>query len=103
MFRRFTINFAILSLLLDAVITLLALLSAVYLRPILPPIPTLIPIHSVHLSPYLYLIVPILWVTVFTLASVYDPRRIYRVEDEFQNVTLATGFAALVFAGVLYL
>jgi exopolysaccharide biosynthesis polyprenyl glycosylphosphotransferase len=103
MFRRFTINFAILSLVLDAAVTVLALASAVYLRPILPAIPSLIPAYTVHPSPYLYLIVPVLWVIVFTLASVYDPRRIYRVEDEFQNVTLATGFAALVFAGVLYL
>jgi exopolysaccharide biosynthesis polyprenyl glycosylphosphotransferase len=103
MFRRFTINFAILSLILDAAVTVLALASAVHLRPILPRFPTLIPVQTIHLPPYLYLIVPVLWVTVFTLASVYDPRRIYRVEDEFQNVTIATGFAALVFAGVLYL
>lgn len=103
MFRRFTINFAILSMALDAALTVLALALAVYLRPGLPPFPTLIPIKTVELPYFLYLIVPVLWIIVFTLASVYDPRRIYKVEDEFQNVTIATGLAALVFAGVLYL
>jgi exopolysaccharide biosynthesis polyprenyl glycosylphosphotransferase len=69
----------------------------------LPDVPAVVRVITVELSAYLYLIVPILWVTIYLLASVYDPKRLYRVVDEFQTVTLASAFAALVFAGVLYL
>ncbi|MEM8862230.1 MAG: sugar transferase, partial [Chloroflexota bacterium] len=35
--------------------------------------------------------------------SVYDPKRRYRVTEEVQQLVLAIGFSALVFAGVLYI
>jgi FlaA1/EpsC-like NDP-sugar epimerase len=34
--------------------------------------------------------------------SVYDPKRIYKAADEFQNVAIGTGLAALGFAGLLH-
>jgi FlaA1/EpsC-like NDP-sugar epimerase len=56
---------------------------------------------SHHLT--IYLIVIALWAAVFLFSSVYDPKNIYRVTDELQNVTIATALASLVFAGILYL
>lgn len=103
MFQRFSVNFAILSMVLDTGLTLFALFLAVLLRPILPHFPFLIPAPHIQFPAILYIIVPLLWAVIFLMASVYDPRRIYKVVDEFQSVTLATGLAALLFAGLLYL
>jgi len=103
MFRRFGVNFAVVSIILDGVLTLLAFLLAIYFRPYLSSLPLLVPAPSVFVPQTLFIIVPFLWISVFLFASVYDPKRIYKVVDEMQVVTLATGFAALLFAGFLYL
>lgn len=103
MFRRFGVNFAVLSIGLDAGLTLLAFLLAISLRSELPNLPLLIQVNTITVPISLYMIVPLLWVLIFMFASVYDPKRIYKVVDELQLVTLATGFAALLFAGLLYL
>lgn len=103
MLRRFSVNFAVLSMVLDAAFTLLALLAAVELRPVLPPLPFLHSLTVVRLPGHLYLIAPLLWVLVFLILSVYDPRRVYKVVDEFQWVSIGAGLAALSFAGLLFL
>jgi exopolysaccharide biosynthesis polyprenyl glycosylphosphotransferase len=103
LFRRFSVKFAIFSLVLDAAFTFLALIIAADLRPFLPTLPLMIRVQEVTLPTYFYFVVPLLWVMVFLLVSVYDPRRIYKIVDELQAVSLATGFSALTFAGLLYL
>ncbi|GAB4161313.1 MAG: sugar transferase [Candidatus Promineifilaceae bacterium] len=104
MSKRFSVNFAILSVFLDAGFTLLALIIAVEVRPDLPAIPFLQPTSpEIQLPLLLYVAVPLLWFVVFLLASLYDPRRIYRLVDEMQALVLGTGFASLCFAGLLYL
>ncbi|PIE79774.1 MAG: polyprenyl glycosylphosphotransferase [Chloroflexi bacterium] len=103
MFRRFGVNFAVLSLALDACLTTLAFILAISLRPHLPNLPFLVEVETFSVPSILFFLVPLLWVLVFLLASVYDPKRIYKIVDELQLVTLATGFAALLFAGLLYL
>jgi exopolysaccharide biosynthesis polyprenyl glycosylphosphotransferase len=101
--KRFSVNFAIFSLLLDSVLTVMALVMAASLRPLLANLPFLQPMPEATLSPVTYIIVVVLWATIFLFASVYDPKNVYRVTDELQNVTIATSLAALVFAGILYL
>jgi len=106
MLKRFSVNFAVLSMALDVVLTLLALFIAAWMRPILSgwewvrqlPLPpdALVPLP-------LYPLVGLIWLGVFLSLSVYDPRRTYKAVDEFQNVIVATVFAVLVFAGFLYL
>jgi exopolysaccharide biosynthesis polyprenyl glycosylphosphotransferase len=106
MFRRFTVNYAVFSIIMDAILTFLALAFAIQLRPNLPELPGLVPIQDISLleiPPFLYLLVPMVWIIVFLLSSVYDPRRNYRAADEMQSVTLATLLAAIIIAGVLYL
>lgn len=104
MFRRFGVNFAILSIALDGSLTLLALLIAISLRTQLPRNLLLLqPVAQIDVPFVFFTIVPFLWMLTFLFASVYDPRRVYKIVDELQLVTLATGFAALLFAGFLYL
>lgn len=101
--RRFSVNFAIFSLLLDIGLTVLAFVTAAAIRPFLAHLPFLQPLPVVENSPAIYLVVILLWTAVFLFASVYDPKNIYKITDELQNVTIATALASLVFAGVLYL
>jgi exopolysaccharide biosynthesis polyprenyl glycosylphosphotransferase len=103
LFKRFSVNYAIFSIAVDAACTLLALFLAAAVRPELPPVPFLVPVPEIHLPLFLYVIAPLLWVAIFIVASVYDPKRIYKAVDELQSVTVASGFAALAFAGLLYL
>lgn len=102
MFRRFGVNFAILSMFLDGGLTFLALVIAFKLRPYLLSLPFLI-VGEVRIPLILFVIIPVLWVMVFLLASVYDPKRTYKAVDELQHVTLSSAFAALVVAGMVYL
>jgi exopolysaccharide biosynthesis polyprenyl glycosylphosphotransferase len=103
LFKRFSINYAVFSVAVDTGCTLFALLLAVAVRPDLPPVPFLVPVPEIQLPLYLYVIAPLLWLSIFILASVYDPKRISNAVDELQNVTVASSFAALAFAGLLYL
>ena len=103
MLRRFSVGYAVLTMVLDMGATLLALYLAVSLRPILPQFPFLVPVPEMHLPIWIYLVVPPLWVLVFLFASVYDPERIYKVVDELQIVSLASLLAALLCAGLFYL
>ncbi|MEZ4642783.1 MAG: hypothetical protein R3E31_08620 [Chloroflexota bacterium] len=103
MLRRFSVNYAVLSIILDMILTLLALWLAVRSRLLLPNLPFSAPylVIRVHISAYF--IVPVLWAMSFLLGSVYDPKHIYKVTDEFQHVVVGVMVAALLFAGVLYL
>lgn len=103
MLRRFSVNFAILSMAIDAIFTFLALHLAVMIRPSLPAFPFLVPVNAITLPEILGIIVPAVWVLTFLFSSVYDPKRIYKVTDEIQTVLLAEALAALICAGILYL
>ncbi len=103
MLRRFSVNYAVLTMILDMGVTLLALSLAVSLRPNLPQVPLLIPIPEVNLPLWIYVLIPFLWVIVFLVASVYDPDHTYKLVDELQTVSLASLLAALLCAGLFFL
>jgi len=104
MLRRFSVDFAIFSMLLDAMLTAAALYGAALLRPELPAfLPGLQPLEAVRLPVYLYVVVALLWVLVLIVVSAYDPRRIYRAADELGRVAFGSLLASLCFAGLLYL
>lgn len=104
MLRRYTVNHATFSMMMDLGLTLVALLLAKALRPYLPiTFPFLVRVLDIDIPVALFVIVPVIWGATFLIMSVYDPRRIYRASDEFQVVTLAAGVATLILAGVLYL
>ena len=106
MLKRFSVNFAVFSMALDMVLTLLSLYVAAWIRPIMSGWGWVkqLPLPPGALVPWpLYLAAGLMWLGVFVALSVYDPRRTYKAVDEFQNVFIATVFAVLVFAGFLYL
>lgn len=103
MLRRFSVNFALFSVVLDILTTVFALSFANFLRPIMPDLPFLVRVAGYSIPQSLYFILPIAWFISFVFLSVYDPKRIYKVVDEVQVVVLASGFATLLCAGVLYL
>jgi len=103
MLRRFSVNYAVFSMLLDGVLTLTALFTAVTLRPYFPEVPYLVQVTELNMPLWIYVLIPVLWVMVFLIASVYDPKGTYRLVDELQTVSLASLFAALICAGIFYL
>ena len=103
MLRRFSVNYAVFTMALDMGITLFTLSLAVSLRSSLPKVPFLIRAPGIVLPLWIYILVPLLWVSVFLIASVYDPERTYKIVDELQSVTLASLLAALLCAGLFYL
>ncbi|MCP4614556.1 MAG: exopolysaccharide biosynthesis polyprenyl glycosylphosphotransferase [Planctomycetes bacterium] len=103
MLKRFGINFTLFLLVSDLVLTEAALYIARYVRLTLEigrsvgPDGELLVFEPIH-----FLIVPIVWITIFMLASVYDSRRTLRAVDDLQTVALAVVLATFVLAGIEY-
>lgn len=104
MLRRFSINFALLSMAIDAFAIVLSMALAVQMRPLLNNLSFVerVPL-PVFLPTMLYLLFPFIWVTILAVASIYDGRKFLRVVDEFTAISLASFLASISLAGVLYL
>lgn len=103
-FRRFSTIFALLSMLIDAVLVCITLVIATWIRPLLSSIPYTA--HYPEFIPTPCLIYPVLaieWVAIFLLFSVYDGRRNFLVVDELTSLTLASILASVASAGTLFL
>ena len=59
--------------------------------------------RGIQLNVQVYLLALMVWLCVFLLLSVYDPKRNLRLGDELQTVLVAVPLSTLVFAGTLYL
>lgn len=104
MFRRFSANFAVVSIFIDGALVALGLHLALILRREFNPLPFVEDIDvPIAVPGELYVIFPIVWVSVLMLFSVYDGRRNLRVWNEFGSVTLGSALAVVAMAGVLYL
>lgn len=104
MLRRCDLNFIIVSLGVDAGLVWLAMVLAEQWRPALDWLPWSRPLDPGEPLPLvLYLGAPGLWVGVLALFALYDPRAIFKLADELRRLVLATGFAGLATAGLLYL
>ncbi len=104
MFRRFSVNFALFSMGLDAVLAGFALAVATYIRPYLSvfSFPAEYP-EFIQIPLLLYVIFPVSWVAMLLLFSVYDGRRNIYMIDEFISLTLGSFLAGGAMAGALYL
>ena len=103
MLRRFSSNFAVFSVFLDLLLVPLILRLVIYIRPWLNALPFIATIHEVtSLSVVIYIVFPIIWVSIFAIYSVYDGKRNIRIVDEFASLTQATLVAAVSMAGILY-
>lgn len=104
MIRRFSINFAVVSMLIDAGLISLVLWGAGALRPILADILPVKPVGpDFYLPTVLYVLFPILWVLILMWFSVYDGSKNLHIIDEFSNLTLGAMVAGVALAGILYL
>jgi exopolysaccharide biosynthesis polyprenyl glycosylphosphotransferase len=103
MVRRFSTNFAIFSMAVDALIIILTLWGMARIRPYLDgnlfkeiPAPLILPVA-------IYVLFPILWVSILAFLNVYDAQRNLRVVDEYTNLTLGSVLATITSAGALFL
>ncbi len=104
MFRRFSITFAIYSMFMDGILVGLTLRISAAVRPLLNGLSFVETVpHPVDLDNSLYYLLPVIWVGMLLLFSVYDGRKNLRVVDEFSNLTGSSILAGVVMAGVLYL
>lgn len=104
MIRRFSVNFAILSMVLDAVMVSLALLAATYLRPNLAFLPFAADYPDLIPTPLiLYPLFATVWVAINLLFDVYNGKRVLTPVDEFIRLSLAALLASVALAGTLYL
>lgn len=104
MFRRFSTDFAIVSILIDASLIAIMLAISTFIRPSLSALPFVAEIPRPFQIPLLlYLIFPVLWVLILLSFSVYDGRKNLRVGDEITNITLGSALSLIALAGTLYL
>jgi exopolysaccharide biosynthesis polyprenyl glycosylphosphotransferase len=105
MFKRFSSDFAIFSIFLDASIIALALRVAQLIRPYLDDFSILI--RDIRVVPefpsYLYIVFPLIWIIVFLSSSVYDSSKNLRVADELNSILLSSVLASTIIAGTLFL
>ena len=103
MLRRFSVNFALLSMLLDALSTVLGLFLSGTLRPLLNSVSIIKEVGESALIPVaLYILFPSIWVAIFAALSIYDGRKFLRAADELAALFLSTFIASISTAGILY-
>jgi exopolysaccharide biosynthesis polyprenyl glycosylphosphotransferase len=104
MLRRFSINFALLSMLLDGISVAAGLWMSVLVRPGLNRFSWIEPIYATALvPPILYAWFPLVWVLIYSVLSIYDGRKYLRAVDEFTALTAAVAISSVSSAGILYL
>lgn len=104
MFRRYSVNFALFSMGVDAALVCTVLAASTQMRPLLDFLPFVA--HYPEYIPTPWLVYPVFaieWVAISLLFSVYDGRRNLRAVDEFTHLTLASLLATVALAGTLYL
>ena len=102
MLRRFSTNFALLSMLIDMLTVIASMVLAADLRPSINGVLDIknIP-EGVGLPLLLYVLFP--WATVFIFSSfaLYDGKKFLRAVDEFSTLTLAFVILSISMAGIL--
>ena len=102
MFRRFSINFALLSIFLDGIIVAFALAAANNLRPLFNIFPFASDLYKPTVPIILFPVFAVVWIMIFLLLSVYDGRKNLYAVDEFASISIGTLLAAVSLAGLLY-
>jgi exopolysaccharide biosynthesis polyprenyl glycosylphosphotransferase len=103
MLRRFSVNFALFSMLLDSLSTAVGLFLSGTLRPLLNAVSMIKEVDERALvPPALYLLFPLIWVVIFASLSIYDGRKFLRAADELAALFLSTLIASISTAGILY-
>jgi exopolysaccharide biosynthesis polyprenyl glycosylphosphotransferase len=104
MLRRFSIDFTLFSIGLDAFFTLFNIFIAILLRPSLNPIPFIKEMPILQEFPtFLFVIFPATWIFCFFLCSVYNPNRNAQMEEGIGSVIMGCILASITLAGILFL
>jgi FlaA1/EpsC-like NDP-sugar epimerase len=103
MLRRFSVNFALFSMVLDGVSVILCLWFSAAIRPALATFSFVRPMGDLIVVPApLYILFPAVWVVIFSALSIYDGRKFLRAADELAALFLSTFIASISTAGILY-
>lgn len=103
MLRRFSLNFALFSMLLDGISVAFCLWLAAVIRPALNILPFIKSLPESVVTPWpLYILFPLIWVIIFSSLSIYDGRKFLRAADELSALFLSTFIATVSSAGILY-
>jgi exopolysaccharide biosynthesis polyprenyl glycosylphosphotransferase len=101
--RRFSVDFAIFSMVVDMLAVSLGLRLAIVMRPSLSALPFTANFYGPFNIPLvIFPIFSVLWVLVFQLFFVYDGRRNLRIIDELTAITMGCLLASISAAGLLY-
>lgn len=101
--KRFSANYIVFLLLMDQLLTAIALGTAASLRlGVVVGVIKTAGSMQFGLPLPTYFLVAGLWLFVFILFSVYDAQRMFRAVSEIQSVLVSVGFSALALAGALY-
>ena len=104
MLKRFSLRYVLFSLFIDILCVIGALAFAIYLRQSLPyGLVEFNPLYPEGIPPMpIYFVASLLWGATAFAVSLYDPKKSYKAVDEYQTLTLAVFFFALVLTGALY-
>lgn len=103
MLRRFSVNFALFSMVLDGISVILCLWFSAAIRPVISFFLFVRPIGDLIVVPTpLYILFPAVWVVIFSALSIYDGRKFLRAADELAALFLSTLIASISSAGILY-
>ena len=103
MLRRFSVNFALFSMILDGVTVVFCLWFSVVIRPSLSMFSFLKNIDAPISAPYpLYVLFPLIWILIFSSLSIYDGKKFLRAADELAVLMVASIIASVSTAGILY-
>jgi FlaA1/EpsC-like NDP-sugar epimerase len=104
MLRRFSVNFAIFSMLVDAILVGVTLWFTAMIRPEMSRLPFIAAMpEPVVLPGALYFVFPLVWVIIFSSFSIYDGKKYLRVTAEFAALSWASCITAISLAGILYI
>jgi exopolysaccharide biosynthesis polyprenyl glycosylphosphotransferase len=104
MFRRFSINFALIAIAMDGVLVLASLYLADIVRPFLNNVAFFRSVGEDVALPWpIYLGFSLIWVSVFLLASLYDGRKNLHLFEELSALTGAVLLSSIASAGILFL
>src|SRR3990170_379253 len=104
MIKRFSINFTVFSIGLDAIMVLASIILMRYVRVILNPLPFIAELPpNVQYPAWIYAVFPLVWVASLAGFSIYDGKKNFRIVDELGTLTFASLVAAISQAGLLFL
>jgi exopolysaccharide biosynthesis polyprenyl glycosylphosphotransferase len=99
--KRDDVNLAILAIIIDAALTFLVFFLLDSLCEQRLPV-VFDGANNACFPGWSYWVVPIFWMISFLFSSAYDPKRTYKIVDEFQTVFMSIALGFLLFIGFLF-